>query len=114
MNRDHFRSYTFYVRLFSKCISIHVKFVYSHMKQRDLIELLELGTSFPEIYIFESVRMLILRYLIAYVGYVFSEQVSLCLGHHFGFIKYQPRYLGASLMSFETRLLLLGHAYFLL
>lgn len=28
---------------------------------------------------------------------VFSEQVSLCLGHRFGFIKYQPRYLGASL-----------------
>lgn len=44
------------------------------MKQRDLIELLELGPkrniyiSFPEIYMFESVRMLILRYLIAYVG----------------------------------------------
>lgn len=68
MNRDHFRLYTFYVRLFSKYILIHVEFVYSHMKQRDLIELLELGTSFPEIYIFESVRMLILRYLIAYVG----------------------------------------------
>lgn len=84
------------------------------MKQRDLIELLELGTSFPEIYIYLSQYVDIkipycLRWLL-----VFSEQVSLCLGHRFGFIKYQPRYLGASLMSFETRLLLLGHAYFLL
>lgn len=45
---------------------------------------------------------------------VFSDQVSLCLGHRFGFIKYQARYLGASLMSFETHVLLLAHAYFLL